>query len=249
MSCAGHAGLDAQKHAGQHPPGQAPGAAPGLLLHPRSGFLFLSLLSAHGQALPCDHLALQRLFHAPGQGQRQTCPPRGQHREARQPGVLWGQERFEDFTWKHILDFYSCADCGRCSDQCPANAVKRPLSPRFISIKGRDFTFKHYPLRGKFLKADEPLIGITYSEDEIWSCTTCGACEEECPLGIEYIDKIVDLRRGMVDEGMVPQSPAKAPAGLGKTRQPLGQDGEEAGRMDQGHLPPRCDGQGARRRR
>ena len=51
-----------------------------------------------------------------------------------------------------------------------------------------------------------PLIGNIYSEDEIWSCTTCGACEEECPLLVEYIDKIVDLRRGMIDEGNVPQS-------------------------------------------
>ncbi|MFY9943900.1 MAG: (Fe-S)-binding protein [Desulfobacterales bacterium] len=134
----------------------------------------------------------------------------------------FGVKTYKDFTWKHILDFYSCADCGRCSDQCPANAVKRPLSPRFISIKGRDFAFKHYPLRGKFLKADEPLIGNIYSEDEIWSCTTCGACEEECPLGIEYIDKIVDLRRGMVDEGMVPQSLQKPLRALEKRGNPWG---------------------------
>ena len=58
----------------------------------------------------------------------------------------FGVKKFEDFTWKHILDFYSCADCGRCSDQCPANAVGRPLSPRFISTKGREFAYKHYPI-------------------------------------------------------------------------------------------------------
>jgi formate hydrogenlyase subunit 6/NADH:ubiquinone oxidoreductase subunit I len=55
----------------------------------------------------------------------------------------FGVKRLEDFTWKHILDFYSCADCGRCSDNCPANAVGRPLSPRFISIKGADLIFKN----------------------------------------------------------------------------------------------------------
>jgi hypothetical protein len=60
----------------------------------------------------------------------------------------FGVKQLEDFTWKHILDFYSCADCGRCSDNCPANAVGRPLSPRFISIKGRDLTFAKYPLWG-----------------------------------------------------------------------------------------------------
>jgi Fe-S oxidoreductase len=68
----------------------------------------------------------------------------------------------------------------------------------------------------------QPLIGDIYSEDEIWSCTTCGACEQECPLGIEYIDKMVDLRRGMVDEGMVPQSLQKAMGALEKRGNPWG---------------------------
>jgi len=133
-----------------------------------------------------------------------------------------GVKKFEDFTWKHMLDFYACADCGRCSDQCPANAVGRPLSPRFISIKGREYMFKNYPLKGDFERKTESLIGTVYEEDEIWSCTTCGACEEECPLTIEYIDKIVDLRRGMVDEGMVPQSLQKPLSALEKRGNPYG---------------------------
>ena len=134
----------------------------------------------------------------------------------------FGVKVFEDFTWKHMLDFYSCADCGRCSDRCPANAVSRPLSPRFISIKGRDYAFKHYPWRGGNGREAKPLIGDIYSEDEIWSCTTCGACEQECPLGIEYIDKMVDLRRGMVDDGLVPQSLQKPLGALEKRGNPWG---------------------------
>jgi Fe-S oxidoreductase len=136
----------------------------------------------------------------------------------------FGVKRLEDFTWKHLLDFYSCADCGRCSDNCPANAVGRPLSPRFISIKGRDLMFKNYPIYpyGSPFKKSDNLIGTTFEEDEIWSCTTCGACEQECPLGIEYIDKIVDLRRGMVDEGMVPQSLQKPLKALEKRGNPWG---------------------------
>jgi Fe-S oxidoreductase len=134
----------------------------------------------------------------------------------------FGVRVFEDFTWKHILDFYSCADCGRCSDHCPANAVGRPLSPRFISIKGRDYAFKHYPLTGGNGGEAKPLIGDIYGEDEIWSCTTCGACEQECPLGIEYIDKMVDLRRGMVDDGLVPQSLQKPLGALEKRGNPWG---------------------------
>jgi Fe-S oxidoreductase len=135
----------------------------------------------------------------------------------------FGVKQLEDFTWKHILDFYSCADCGRCSDNCPANAVGRPLSPRFISIKGRDLAFSKYPVKpGQASANGQPLIGSIYEEDEIWSCTTCGACEQECPLGIEYIDKIVDLRRGMVDDGVVPQSLQKPLRALEKRGNPWG---------------------------
>ena len=133
----------------------------------------------------------------------------------------FGVKVLEDFTWKHMLDFYSCADCGRCSDHCPANAAGRPLSPRFITIKARDLMFKNYPFSGEIYKSDI-LVEDIYTEDEIWSCTTCGACEEECPLGIEYIDKMVDLRRGMVDEGMVPQSLQKPLKALEKRGNPYG---------------------------
>jgi Fe-S oxidoreductase len=134
----------------------------------------------------------------------------------------FGVKTFKDFTWKHMLDFYSCADCGRCSDRCPANRVKRPLSPRFISIKARDYAFAHYPLLGPAAGEAQALMGGIYSEDEIWSCTTCGACEEECPVGIEYIDKMVDLRRGMVDDGLVPQSLQKPLSALEKRGNPWG---------------------------
>jgi Fe-S oxidoreductase len=133
----------------------------------------------------------------------------------------FGVKKFEDFTWKHMLDFYSCADCGRCSDNCPANAVGRPLSPRFLSIKARDYAFQHYPVFGD-AGTGTALIGSVYSEDEVWSCTTCGACEEECPLLIEYIDKVVDLRRGMVDDGNVPKSIQKALKALESRGNPYG---------------------------
>ncbi len=133
----------------------------------------------------------------------------------------FGVKTFEDFTWKHILDFYSCADCGRCSDNCPANSAGRPLSPRFLTIKARDYCFEHFPVFGKSNNS-HALIGGIYSDDEIWSCTTCGACEEECPLLIEYIDKIVDLRRGMVDDGNVPKSLQKALKALESRGNPYG---------------------------
>ncbi|MEE8432641.1 MAG: (Fe-S)-binding protein [Candidatus Desulfatibia sp.] len=133
----------------------------------------------------------------------------------------FGVKTFEDFTWKQMLDFYSCVDCGRCSDHCPANAAGRPLSPRFISVKCRNYSFAKYPLFGQPVNG-RPLIGNVLEEDEIWSCTTCGACEEECPVLIEYIDKIVDVRRGMVDDGNVPQSLQKPLGALEKRGNPYG---------------------------
>jgi Fe-S oxidoreductase len=133
----------------------------------------------------------------------------------------FGVKTFTDFTWKHILDFYSCADCGRCSDQCPANAAGRPLSPRFLSIKGRDYAFEHYPVFRRSRNGVR-LMGTVYSEDEIWSCTTCGACEAECPLLVEQVDKIVDLRRGLVDDGRVPQSVQKPLKALESRGNPFG---------------------------
>ncbi|MFZ1085635.1 MAG: (Fe-S)-binding protein [Terracidiphilus sp.] len=133
----------------------------------------------------------------------------------------FGVKTFEDFTWKHMLDFYSCADCGRCTDNCPAHAAGRPLSPRLITAKARDYAFQHYPIFGQTGNG-KALIGGIYSADEVWSCTTCGACEEECPLLIEYIDKIVDLRRGMVDEGHVPQPLQKPLKSLESRGNPYG---------------------------
>ncbi len=118
-----------------------------------------------------------------------------------------GVGRFEAFTWKHILDFYSCADCGRCTDNCPANAVGRELSPRMISIKARDYAYKYFPVFGTPPdRGDVEFIGDIITEKEIWACTTCGACEQECPIFIQYIDKIVDMRRYLLDHGSLPQS-------------------------------------------
>lgn len=132
-----------------------------------------------------------------------------------------GVKKLEDFTWKHVLDFLTCADCGRCTDQCPANAAGRPLSPHSMSIKGRNAIFNRYPLLGQHNRGDNKVNNI-YQEDEIWSCTTCGACEEECPLGIEHIDKIVDLRRGLVDSGNVPLNLHRAMSDLEKRGNPWG---------------------------
>ena len=151
----------------------------------------------------------------------------------------FGVKTFEDFTWKHVLDFYSCADCGRCSDNCPANAAGRPLSPRFLTIKARDYAFQHYPMFGKAGNGTA-LVGNIYSEDEIWSCTTCGACEAECPLLVEYIDKIIDLRRGLIDDGRVPQSLQKPLKALESRGNPYGKIEKKKAEWASGEFQQRC---------
>ena len=138
-----------------------------------------------------------------------------------------GVEKVEDFTWKHILDFYTCTECGRCSDNCPANTVGRPLSPMEVTLKIRDYAYQQKPLfaiRGKKGSQDQglALIGNVLEPDEIWSCTTCGACEEECPVFIEYIDKMIDLRRSMVESATIPKDFQDALVRFEKTGNPFG---------------------------
>jgi len=138
-----------------------------------------------------------------------------------------GVDKIEDFTWKHILDFYTCTECGRCADNCPANTVGRPLSPMEITLKIREQAYESVPIfntkKGDNNKENNlSIIGNIISPDEIWSCTTCGACEEECPVFIEYIDKIIDLRRHMVESAMIPKDFQDALMKFEKTGNPFG---------------------------
>ncbi len=148
----------------------------------------------------------------------------------------FGVKSFSDFTWKHILDFYSCADCGRCAEQCPANTVGRPLAPRALSVRARDYAFRQYPVFGH-ARDSQPVIPSLFSQEEIWSCTTCGACEAECPLLVEYIDKIVDLRRGLVDSGEIPQSLHKPLKALESRGNPFGKLEKKRAEWAQGTVP------------
>jgi Fe-S oxidoreductase len=167
--------------------------------------------------------ALPNVFHLNLKPVGEIKPPRHDEADLDKLEAL-GVEKLEDFTWKHILDFYSCTDCGRCSDHCPAYFTGTPLSPRMISIKCRDAAYSGYPIIGRRKpKEEQPvLVGETISDEELWACTTCGACEEACPVLIEYVDKIVDMRRYLVDEGRVPASLQKPLADLEKRGNPYG---------------------------
>ncbi len=138
-----------------------------------------------------------------------------------------GVEKIEDFTWKHILDLYTCTECGRCTDNCPANAIGRPLSPKELTLKLRDHAYEKYPILPASAFSEDnqtpvSMVGGIIGFDELWSCTTCGACEEECPVFIEYINKIVDMRRHVLETSQNPKTFNQILMFVEKTGNPFG---------------------------
>ena len=116
-------------------------------------------------------------------------------------GHSFGAARREEFTWKQLLDAEACMDCGRCEEQCPATASGKPLSPRKIIQDLR----RHveggragWALPGRRIADGSSLIGDRVSEDEIWACTTCHACQTACPVAVEHPQTILDMRRHLV---------------------------------------------------
>ncbi len=136
--------------------------------------------------------------------------------------LSFGTSYINQFTWKQVLDMYSCTECGRCSSHCPATISGKELAPRQLMINLRDYLYENEDavMQAPELAADaqEPVtVGINIvgenliHDDVLWACTSCRACEEACPVLIEYVDKIVDMRRHLVQEE------ARFPAELTRT--------------------------------
>jgi Fe-S oxidoreductase len=114
--------------------------------------------------------------------------------------VRFGSARVTDMTWKQMLDTMSCTECGRCQDVCPAYATGKALSPKLLIMAVRDQLMAEGP---KALAAGGsytplPIVPNAVTDDIVWDCVTCGACVRECPVGIEHIDHVIDLRRNLV---------------------------------------------------
>lgn len=103
----------------------------------------------------------------------------------------FGAKDVQDLSWKQILDGFTCTECGRCTEACPANSTGKLLNPKKIITKIR----KRAQSREKFL--DTPLVPEYISPQELWACTTCGACVEECPVTIDHLTSIIDMRRNL----------------------------------------------------
>jgi len=113
----------------------------------------------------------------------------------------FGLGRVSDLNWKSVLDLYACTECGRCQEQCPADSTGKPLSPKMVvsDIK-HDLFDQAGPLLAGEVDAVEPLVreGSPVSEDVLWSCTTCRACEDICPVNIQHLDIILEARKYQV---------------------------------------------------
>lgn len=115
----------------------------------------------------------------------------------------FGAKDVTDLTWKNLLDAYTCTECGRCTSACPANQTGKLLSPRKIMMDTRDRMVElgdGIRKNGKDFNDGKSLIGDYISEEEIWACTSCNACVQECPVNIDPLAIIVDLRRFLVME-------------------------------------------------
>jgi Fe-S oxidoreductase len=156
-----------------------------------------------------------------------------------QTGVV---SEFNDFTWKSLLDSFACTECARCTNSCPAYNTGKPLSPMQVVHDVRDDMKSRLPDRGlldnlveRFQRAHAgqdgnarqnlviPLIGTRTSEDVLWACTTCGACQEVCPVFIEQPEKILQMRQNLV---LVQE---KVPADLARTFTNLERNGNPWG--------------------
>ncbi|MDD2897334.1 MAG: (Fe-S)-binding protein [Desulfuromonadaceae bacterium] len=126
--------------------------------------------------------------------------PNTQQRELFAKGEQFGAGSVDQLTWKDLLDGFSCTECGRCQNVCPAVATGKPLNPRQVVHDIKNNLLNGWVDQEKF-QAEQPLIGKgegSVSEDAIWSCTTCGACMNACPVFIEQMPKIVKMRRHLV---------------------------------------------------
>lgn len=149
-----------------------------------------------------------------------------------QPVVLEESEHFgistiQGFPRKDLLDLVACTECGRCQDACPAWVTGKPLTPKGLIIDLRD----HLLARARGNGNGKSMVGGVIGEDVIWSCTTCGACHQECPVFIEPMPKIINMRRFLVlEEARFPETMQAAMRGM-----------ENRGHPYQGAVPSRTD--------
>jgi Fe-S oxidoreductase len=132
--------------------------------------------------------------------------------------TTFGIDKIDEFSWKDVMDMYTCTECGRCTSHCPAYNTNKPLNPKQLLMELKEYAVHHSQdiLEGSEEQKQgvlgKSLVPDVIEPEILWSCTTCRACEEACPVFIEYVQKIVDMRRHLVL--MRGEFPAEAQATL-----------------------------------
>ncbi|MGO9296718.1 MAG: (Fe-S)-binding protein [Streptosporangiaceae bacterium] len=189
-------------------------------LHAALALAFIAWLpfskAAHMLASPASLLAADRTSSA-------NLPPPPQDRP--------GYRELSDFTWKQLLELDACTECGRCHEHCPAQTAGAPLSPRQLIMDLRAWAWSAGSTNGRGAAGPaaasqasaSKLAGDVISADTLWACTTCMRCVQACPVGVEHVPTIVQLRRSLVDDGVVE-------AGLGAAFGALARQGNSMGK-------------------
>ncbi|MFC2051578.1 heterodisulfide reductase-related iron-sulfur binding cluster [Chloroflexota bacterium] len=136
---------------------------------------------------------------------------------------LFGVSKIEEFTWKQLLDLNACTRCGRCQDACPAYFSGKALNPKQViqDLLGHLQEVYPVPLLRKPGESRKDMITEVITEEVIWDCTTCRACMQSCPVYIEHVDKIIDMRRNLaMERSQFPESAQDALKSLGAREHP-----------------------------
>ena len=131
---------------------------------------------------------------------------------------LFGVSKIEEFTWKQLLDLDACTRCGRCQDACPAYFSGKALNPKQVILSLKEHLYEVYPkpLSTKPIESRKDMISEVITDEALWDCTTCRACQQACPVYIEHVDKIIDMRRNLaMERGKFPESAKDALKSLG----------------------------------
>ena len=171
----------------------------------------------------------------------------------------FGVKTVTDLGWKDLLDGFTCTECGRCQDACPAWGTGKPLNPKTMIMGLRELSveaeagmslipwIKPKDAPGRHGGGDLTVVDAAIPYDAVWDCVTCGACVEACPVLIEHVDKIVGLRRNLVlEEGRFPGELNAAFTAMERHGNPWGQPA--SARMDWTRGPAVHGADGRRRR-
>lgn len=135
----------------------------------------------------------------------------------------FGAGQIENFTWKQLMDLEACTRCGRCQDNCPANISGKALNPKKViqDLKDHLYEVYPYPILNKPAESRKDMITEAITEEVIWDCTTCRACQQACPVYVEHVDKIIDMRRNLaMEKSLFPESAQDALKSLGSRGHP-----------------------------